>query len=526
MHTLPSTTPRHRAIDQLRALVRLAVVALRRTAFENSAHLLAAGVALFLLADGARRVHVPSALDRWLVAAFTMAVVLPVPLAGNDPLRSQRMALLPVPRRVLGRTRVVGSAPLRLPLALVLLIEGGVPTYRAASGAAVFTLVAWAVAAFFAGAVLDEFWHRPRAIVARAIAAAMVACGAWCFWSLRGTTPWATASAPVSWIPALLPREGNAAGWLIALLALAVSVALGAVVLRAPWQQVSATATRALPAPVHSVLAWRRIQLFNATSFPRFVRPSVAHEIALLSRHVGSRVALGLVAALACAATYGRVPGLALLAMSPMISLTAIVLGADVPLGGLMRHRLQPASLTNVRDRRLTVWGVSSALVAALGASVGLLFPAPSSVGQPTGGVFGAPCLLVYAVTLIPWFGRASWWWARRYPQPLAQRVSEVGAAVVTLPAGAAHLALALFAAWAGVSLLAALLWAAAFAMVRAVAAVASSVDMPVPTMDQISWIGAALLAAVVASGAHVALSAISPRAATTRIGVRAKAIR
>lgn len=523
MHT-PHATPPHRAVDQLRALVRLAVVALRRTAFENSANLLAVAASLVLLVDGARRVSGPGALDRWLIAALTVVVVLPVALGRNDPLRGSRVALLPVPRRVLHRARVIASAPLRLPLAALLLIAGSVPTYRGASSAAVLTLVGWCVACFFAGAAFEERWHRPRALAVRAVAAAMALLAVWCLWSLRGTEQLATASALASWIPALLPRGDGAADWLIALVALASSAALGVVVLRAP--RGSDTAARLVSVQEDSVVGRRRVRMFNGTSFPRIVRPSVAHEVALLARHVGSRTSLAVVAALACAACYGRVPGLALIAISPMILLAANILGADVALGGLTRHRLQPASLTQVRDRRLTVWSVSAALVAALGAIVGLTLPSPETAGTPTGGVFGAPAMLLYAVTLIPLFGRASWWWARRYPQPMARRVYEVGTSVVTGPMGPAHLAVGLLASWAGVSLLAALLWAACNAAVRVAVTAMFEVDLPGTTIVQLSWIGAALLAGVVAGGTHVALGARSPRAASTRIVVGAEGTR
>lgn len=523
MHT-PHSTPPYRAVDQRRALVRLAVVALRRTAFENSAHLLAAAAALVLLADGARRVNGPGALDRWLVAAVTMAVVLPVALGRNDPLRSARLALLPVPRRVLHRARVIASAPLRLPLAATLLTAGSVVTYRVASSAAVLTLVGWGVACFFAGAAFEERWHRPRALAVRAVAAAMASLAVSCLWSLRSTEQLATASALASWIPALLPRGDGAADWLMALAALASSAALGVVVLRAP--RGSDTAARLVSVQENPVVGRRRVRMFNGTSFPRIVRPSVAHEVALLARHVGSRTSLAVVAALACAACYGRVPGLALIAISPMILLAANMLGADVALGGLTRHQLQPASLTQLRDRRLTVWSVSAALVTVLGAIVGLMLPSPETAGTPTGGVFAAPAMLLYAAALIPWFGRASWWWARRYPQPLAQRVNDVGAMAVSGPIGPAHLALGLFASWAGVALLAALLFAAGNAVLRAVVTVISAVDSPVATIEQLSWIGAALLSGGVAGVAHVALSARLPRAAATRIVVGREANR
>jgi hypothetical protein len=172
------------------------------------------------------------------------------------------------------------------------------------------------------------------------------------------------------------------------------------------------------------------------------------------------------------------------------------------------------------------VWSVSAALVTVLGAIVGLMLPSPETAGTPTGGVFGAPAMLLYAVTLIPWFGRASWWWARRYPQPLAQRVNDVGAMAVSGPIGPAHLALGLFASWASVALLAALLFAAGNAVLRAVVTVVSAVDTPVATIEQLSWIGAALLSGCVAGVAHVALSARLPRAASTRIVVSAEANR
>lgn len=520
----PQASPTHREVDQLRALVRLAVGALRRTAFENSAHLLAAAVALVLLADGARRVNGPRALDHWLVAALTVAVVLPVSLGKNDPLRSARLALLPVPPRVLHRARVIASAPLRWPLAALLVIAGIPLTYRVSSGAAVLTLVAWGVTSFFVGAALDARWHRPQGLAVRAIATAMASLGAWCLWSLRGTEQMATASASATWIPTLLPRGGDTADWLIALVALSLSAALGVVVLTAP--RGIETVARLVPVRKHPAMKRRRVRMFNWTSFPRLVRPSLAHEVALLARHVGSRVSLAVVAVLACAACYGRVPGLALVAVFPMVILAANMLGADVALGGLTRHRLLPAPSTRVRDRRLTVWSVSTALVASLGAMAGVILHSPETAATPTGGVFGAPAMLLYAGTLIPWFGRASWWWARRYPQPLARRVNEVGTTAVAGPVGPAHLALGLLAAWGGVALLAAVLWGAGNAVVRAMVTAFASADASVSTIEQISWIGAALLCAVVAGVAHIALSGRSPRADTTQLVARAEVTR
>lgn len=518
----PLASPPHRTVDQLRSLVRLAVVALRRTAFENSTQLLAAGAAVVVLADGAGRVRNSGALDRWLIAALTATMVLPAVLTGNDPLRSQRLALLPVPSSILGRARVIASAPLRWPLAVLLLIIGIGPAFRVSSGAAALALVGWSVAAFFAGAVLEEHWHRPRAVVVRVFGTALAGVGAGCLWSLRDTTPTLAARAQTWWFPPLLPRDEAAADWLIALATIASSVALGALVMNAPRQRVRHAAP---PGPTADrARTWQVGRALSEASFSRFVRPVIARELALLSRHVAPRVSLALTAALACAASYGRVPGLALVAIAPIIMLTANLLGADVAMGGLVRHRLHPDSLTAIRDRRLTVWSVSAALAAVLGACVGLVLPVPTSAGQPVAGVFGAPAMLLYAVALIPWFGRATWWWARRYPRPFAQRVTEAGAPAPNSPMGSAHLALALYVAWAGVALLAAVLWAACYAMADAVLTRVLLVELPMNITDRISWISASLLGAGVAGGAHVAYSARATPAPETNMVQSAEA--
>lgn len=511
--------PPQTVTEQTRALVRLAGVAVRRTALENSAQLLAASAVMVLLADGARRVDTPQALDRWLVAALTWAVVLPVALAGDNPLRSTRLALLPVSPLVLGRARVIASAPLRLPLAALLPILGGLAAHGTSS-AAVLALIGWGVAAFFAGAVLDAQWHRPRAILPRLLATAMATVGAWSLWSLRAAAEPA-GSAVSSWLPALLPRGVGVAPWLIALAMIASSLALGAAVLRSRPVRGHAAAGDVRPGPARAAARWRRCQLNAGASFSQVVRPRVAHEVALLTRHIGPRVALALVAVFACAATYGRVPGLALVAAAPMIILAANALGADVPLAGLVRHRLQPESLAHLRDRRLTVWGCATAMAAMLGASVGIALPRPLTAGDPTGGVFGAPAMLLYAATLVPWFGRASWWWARRYPQRLIQGLRDLGTPPATGPTGPAHLALGLFAVWASVGVLAILLFAASHAMARSLLL---GVGAPGAATNQASWLVATLLAGGVAGGAHVALSGASQRVAAPRIAVRAEA--
>lgn len=515
MHTSGMTPPPQADVNRHRALVRLAGLAMSRTAFENSAQLLGVSAVVVLLADGARRVDTPHALNSWLVAALTCAIVLPVAIAGDDPLRSTRLALLPVSPRVLGRARVIASAPLRLPLAALLPILGGVPAYRVASLAAVLALLGWGIAAFFAGAALEERWHRPRAILPRVLATALATLGAWCFWSLRAAQPTA-GSVSSSWLPTLLPRGGGVAEWLVAVAVVALSLTLGVVVLSARRVRTHAAAGEAVTGSARTATEWRLFPSLNSASFPRVVRPLIAREVALLARHVGPRVSLAIVAALACAAAYGRVPGLALVAASPMIILAANALGADVPLAGLVRHRLQPESLAHLRDRRLTVWGAATALAALLGAAVGIALPVPSTAGQPAGGIFGAPAMLLYAASLVPWFGRATWWWARRYPQRFVQGLSDLGSPATMGPTGPAHLALGLLAAWAGVALLAGLLWAVCQALVHAVLVGA--------TVSQTSWLVATLLAAGVAGGAHVAFSGVWLRAAGTRITMRVEA--
>jgi hypothetical protein len=139
-------------------------------------------------------------------------------------------------------------------------------------------------------------------------------------------------------------------------------------------------------------------------------------------------VALLGVALLACAATYGRVPGLALGAALPFAMLTSNLLGADVALGGIVRGALLPEPPAALRDRRLAVWTLATGLAASVGAAVGLTLPPPSSVGQPPAGALAAPAALVYAAALVPWFGRASWWWAVRYPQPAWRATPNLGA--------------------------------------------------------------------------------------------------
>ncbi|MBK8249890.1 MAG: hypothetical protein IPK85_21235 [Gemmatimonadetes bacterium] len=513
--------PSETDVDRIRALVRLAGVAVRRTALENSAQLLAASAVVVLLMDGARRVDTPHGLDIWLVAALTWAVVLPVALVGDNPLRSTRLALLPVAPHVLGRARVIASAPLRLPLAALLPIVGGLAAHRVASSAAVLALVGWGVIAFFASAVLDAQWHRPRAILPRVLAAAIAAVGGWCLWSLRAAAPLATGGATLTWRPALLPRGDGLAAWSMALAMVAASLTLGVVVLRsrpAPGQPAAGEARRR---PASAAVPRRGLQLNVGASCLRVVRPRVAHEMALLTRHIGPRVALAFVAVFACAATYGRVPGLALVAAAPMIILAANALGADVPLAGMVRHRLQPESLAHLRDRRLTVWGVATALAAMLGACVGMALPSPMTAGDPAGGAFGAPAMLLYGATLVPWFGRASWWWARRYPQRFVQGLRDLGTRATTGPTGPAHLALGLLAVWAGVALLAMALFALSQSTVRTLLV---GPDALGTAASQVSWLVATLLAAGVAGGTHVALRGASQRVAAPRITVRVEA--
>lgn len=115
--------------QRVRSLVRLSVRALRRTALENSARPLAAAVSVVFLADGAPRVTTLRALDAWFIGALTWAVILPVALAGDDPLRSVRLTLLPVPDFILRRVRFIAGAPMRLIFVLALPILGVMATH-------------------------------------------------------------------------------------------------------------------------------------------------------------------------------------------------------------------------------------------------------------------------------------------------------------------------------------------------------------------------------------------------------------
>jgi hypothetical protein len=553
---LPTDTPFDN--DRVRTLVRLAVLAFRRTARENSARLLAAGVVVLLLADAARRVRTPHALDMWLAAALLWVVVLPAPLAGDDPLRGVRMALLPVPAGVLRRARFAASAPLRLLLLLATPILGGIAiraTRGVAAPAALLALVGWTLAAFVVGDALDERWHRPRAGGWRALAATAAALGGWCFWSIRSIRfapePAAehVALPLLPTVPALLPRADDAWGWLLGVIGAAAGVALVAARLRRADARRAGASAPGRPSPEQGPAtagplarravgrALRTARLRTATLRtvrrvgPRLAsdralgrrlpghlaRPRVAQEVALLVRHIGPRVALATVALLACAATYGRVPGLALGAVLPMALLTMNALGADAALGGIVRHTLLPEPPGRVRDRRLAIWALATALAALGGAVLGGVLPAPALVGRPPGGAIAAPATLCYAAALVPWFGRASWWWARRYPQAVAQRLREVGTQhAATGPGGPAHLALVLLAAWAGVTIVAGVLWAvagrAAHVLAGGLATSASSSLRP-DTHDGAAWIAGVLLAAAVAAAAH----AIVARVESTR---------
>lgn len=513
---------------RVRPLVRLTVVAMRRTARENSVRLLAAFVAVVLLYDGARRVTTPRALDTWLIAALTWSVVLPVALTGHSPLRSVRLSLQPISPKVLQCARIIAGAPIRLIFAVALTGLGSMAARGLAPREVLFALTGWAITIFFVGAALDELWYRPRAALTRAVAAATAAVGAWCLWSIRAPTGAAAARVLASHIPELLPREGDLGNWtswtaMAAISSMASLMIRGAprssgqsaFVRRGAWALLAMPITR-LRRPTHGILfrcAWR---------------PLVAHEIALLARHLAPRICLALVVLLALAATYGRVPGIALIAGIPMIVLSANALGADFPLNGIGRHALLPQVLANVRDRRLTVWSLATALAALLGMTVALMLPLPTDAGQPAGGVLAAPVLLGYAAALVPWFGRASWWWARRYPQPLAQCLRAMGASGVEKgPMGSAPLALGLLAVWAVVALLGALLWAASYALAQALVSLADPMVRSAAALGAQgagAWIGGTVLASAAAAGAHVALSSPRTRNHRNRSGARMEA--
>ena len=540
---LPTYTPFDD--DRVRALVRLAMLAFRRTARENSARLLAAGVVVLLLADAAQRVRTPHALDAWLAAALLWVVVLPAALAGDDPLRGVRMALLPVPAGVLHRARFVAGAPLRLLLLLATPILGGVATRGVAGPAALLALVGWTVAAFVVGDALDERWHRPRAGGWRALAATAAALGGWCLWSIRIAPEPATERVALPLLPALLPRTDDGWGWLLAVVGAAAGVALVAARLRRPHATSGDARAPGRPSPEQDLasagpIASRAVGRASRTVTlvgPRratdralgrglpghLARPRVAQEVALLVRHIGPRVALATVALLACAATYGRVPGIAFGAVLPMALLTANALGADAALGGIVRHTLLPEPPGRVRDRRLAIWALATALAALVGAVLGGVLPAPALVGRPPGGAVAAPATLFYVAALVPWFGRASWWWARRYPQAVSLRLREVGARQAAAgPGGPAHLALVLLAAWAGVTIVAGVLWAvagrAAHALARTLANSAQSSLRP-DMHDGAAWIAGVLLAAAVAAGAHAIVARVESTRATDASG-------
>jgi hypothetical protein len=191
------------------------------------------------------------------------------------------------------------------------------------------------------------------------------------------------------------------------------------------------------------------------------LRPLVAVEFALLGRHVGAQVALACVALLGFAAAYGRVPALGLLAALPMVVLTGNALGADVPLHGLLRHHLLPQAPEWVRDRRLVVWALVTGATGLSGALLGGALPSPPAAGHPPGGALAAPATIMVGAALVPWFGRAVWWWARRYPQPAVQHWRDAGARQRAAgSAGPAHLAVVLLACWGGTALAAAALLA------------------------------------------------------------------
>ena len=521
-----------------RALVRLAVLAFRRTAVESSARLLLAGLAVLVLADAALRVTTPHALDTWLVAALLWSVVLPSMVAGEEPLRSVRMALLPVPASLLRRARFVAGAPLRLLLVVAVPVLGVVAARSVAGHAAFPALVGWALVAFAAGDALDARWYRREAGGARAAAAVAAAVGGWCIWSIRTFAGSAPGSGSSVFVPALLPRTDGGWDWLLAGIGVAASVALVAVHLE--WPAV-VERLRAAPGPVigHGSKVVTVVRAGGAAerasgrgAFGRHVGPRAAQEIALLARHIGPRVSLAMVALLALGAAYGRVPGLALGAALPVALLTANALGADAALGGIVRHALTPEPPERVRDRRLAIWALVTALTACFGAAVGLSLPAPESAGRPPGGALAAPAVLLYAAALVPWFGRASWWWARRYPQPIPQGLRDVGARRWPAgPLGPAHLALALLAAWAAVAMLAGLLWAGCAVVARAFLDVATDtlvrarpalglLDAP----GDAAWIVGVLLASAVAAGAHVGLAAAASAAWRRRWPARVKA--
>jgi hypothetical protein len=463
--------------------VRLAWVAARRTAFDDSVQLLVRLATLVTLVTTARRIASAPALDAWLAAALLWSLVLPAATASAAPLRSVRLALLPIPPATLRRARLVAGAPVRVLFATTTAVVGCAVGGRLVHAPAMVVLAAWACAAVVAGSLLDNRWHAPAAAFWRGAAALLAMLGAWSLQSMHGRP--AGAGIPRLGVPAMLPRGDGAAAWLVAM-SVAV-VTFGVVV---AWIRGGDTVT-AMPRPrvgtrptlttsragVFAQLAgtWRqgvpavesghptkrgdRLALGRLASGR--VRPRVAVEFALLGRHVGAQVALACVALLGFAAAYGRVPALGVLAALPMVVLTGNALGADVPLHGLLRHHLLPQAPPWVRDRRLAVWALVTGVAGLFGALLGGALPSPPAAGHPPGGALAAPATIVVGAAFVPWFGRAAWWWARRYPQPAVQRWRDAGARQRAAgPAGPAHLAVVLLACWGGTALGAAALLA------------------------------------------------------------------
>ncbi|GJG86010.1 hypothetical protein tb265_11910 [Gemmatimonadetes bacterium T265] len=169
----------------------------------------------------------------------------------------------------------------------------------------------------------------------------------------------------------------------------------------------------------------------------RWASATAAREIAVLARHGFGPGALLATAGVAFVAGYGRVPGLAAGVLLVWLAPLANALGPDVPMGGTTRHHLLPLGVRVVRDRRLAAWGAAAVGAVLAGTTLALALPPPDGATHPAGGALAAPSLALYAAAVLPHAGRAQWWFAARYAQPVRARY----AAAATLGARAGHAA-------------------------------------------------------------------------------------
>ena len=444
------------------ALLRLTALGARRTVPERGDLVL-----LWLLALGVGAAHVAPgdgrALDRWAAQAVAFLLVLPAAAPNTSPLDALRVRLLPVSARALVAARLLAGAPLRLALvppglAAVTLALARVAAPGASRLAAAAAFAGWACAAVAAGAPLDLVWARPgwRAHAARGAAYALLA------WAACAALP---APARPSWVPDLPPfltpaldvPAHAAAGWLVAAACAAAALGLADALLAPP-----ARARRGAPGAASAARrAPPRVPTRSATA---------AREAALLARHGFTRGALAATGLVAFVATYGRVPGIAAGVLLVWLVPLGNALGPDVPMGGRMRHHVTPLGARVVRDRRCAAWGVAAAAAALTGAAFALLLPADAA--RPAGGALAAPALALYAASVLPHAGRASWWFAARYPQ--RARATRAGATHLGVRADDASVSPPFWAVpgavatWAAVAVAAVVLFAAASAAAAA----------------------------------------------------------